>query len=120
MHVYSCSNSNTQDYRHAYFFGIQGIQAGVTWKQCADLPVGLSVRESAVSNGKVYCGGGSSTNDTDLYSVYCYDPSLDNWTTLPPLPVKWFGLGQVNGQLVAVGGEKKIDGSASEVVYTYD
>ena len=52
--------------------------------------------------------------------VYCYDPSQDNWTTLPPLPVKWFGLGQVNGKLVAVGGWKKSDGRATNEVYTYD
>jgi N-acetylneuraminic acid mutarotase len=29
------------------------------------------------------------------------------WTTLPPLPVRYFGLGQVNGKLVAVGGQKR-------------
>ena len=38
--------------------------------------------------------------------IYCYDPSRDKWTTLPPLPVKWFGVSQVNGKLVAVGGVK--------------
>ena len=46
-------------------------------------------------------------NNTD-YLVYCYDPPQDKLTTLPPLPVRWFGLGQVqsqvNGKLVAVGG----------------
>ena len=45
--------------------------------------------------------------DDDDYMVYCYDLSQDKWTTLPPLPVKWFGLDQVNGKLVAVGGMKK-------------
>ena len=36
------------------------------------------------------------------------DLPQDKWTTLPPLPatVKWFGLGQVNGKPVAVGGAK--------------
>ena len=59
-------------------------------------------------------------NDDDKYIVYCYDPSQDNWTTLPPLPVRWFGLGQVNGKLVSVGGRKKSDGRATNEVYTYD
>ena len=54
------------------------------------------------------------------YMVYCNDPSQDKWTTLPPLPVKWFGLGQVNGKLVAVGGDKKSDGEETNNVYTYD
>ena len=45
-------------------------------------------------------------DDDSKYIVYCYDPSQDKWTTLTPLPVKYFGLGQVNGKLVAVGGKK--------------
>ena len=51
--------------------------------------------------------------------VFCYDPSQDKWTTLPPLPVKWFGLGQVNGKLVAVGGERKRDYQPTNDVYMY-
>ena len=45
------------------------------------------------------------TDDT-CSNVYCYDPPQENWTTLPPLPVRWFGLGHVSGKLVAVGGCK--------------
>ena len=53
-------------------------------------------------------------NDADeVYIVYCYDPSQDNWTTLPPCPVKWFGLGQINGKVVAAGGVNKSDHRAT-------
>ena len=38
---------------------------------------------------------------------------------LPPLPVKWFGLGQINGKLVAVGGVKK-DKKKRADVYVFD
>ena len=38
---------------------------------------------------------------------------------IPPLPVRRFGLGQVNGELVAVGGQKSDSRSTNEV-YTYD
>ena len=70
-------------------------------------------------NSKVYFGGGDTyNNDQDKYIVYCYDPSQDNWTPLPPLPVRWFGLGQVNGKLVAVGGVK--GGLYANQVHTYD
>ena len=58
-------------------------------------------------------------DENDKYIIYCYDPSQDKWTTLPPLPVKWFGLGQVNSKLVAVGGVKG-DYSETNDVYTYD
>ena len=60
-----------------------------------------------------------ANKDSGNYIIYCYDPSQDKWNTLPPLPVKWFGLGQVNGKLVAVGG-KKSGGQISSEVYTYD
>ena len=61
------------------------------------------------------------TNDNDEYIVYCYDPSQDKWTTLPPLPVRYFGLGQVNGKLVTVGGQKKgPTENQTNDVYTYD
>ena len=79
----------------------------------------MSHGQTTVINGKVYYGG-SQTNDDDDDTVYCYDSSQDNWTTLPPLPVRYFGLGQVNGKLVAVGGLKKSDDKIVNEVYTYD
>ena len=79
----------------------------------------MSKGKSTVINGKVYYGGGWTDND-NRYVVYCYDPPQDNWTTLPPLPVRRFGLGQVSGKLVAVGGLKKSDNRPTNTIYTYD
>ena len=95
------------------------MQASITWKQCTNLPTNLNSGKTTSINGKVYCGGGD-TDDDDDYIVYSYDPFQDNWSTLPPLPVKWFGVGQVNGKLVAVGGRKKSDGRPAKEVFTYD
>ena len=53
-------------------------------------------------------------------TIYCYDPSQDKWTTLPPLPVRCFGLGQVNGKLSAIGGYNKNLEEAVNNVCTYD
>ena len=88
----------------------------MTWKQCAALPSKLSEGKTSVINGKVYCGGGLTDNE---YVVYCYDPSQDKWTTLPPLPIKWFGLDQVGGKLAAIGGRDK-NGTITNKVHTYD
>ena len=44
----------------------------------------------------------------------------DKWAPLPLLPVRYFGLGQVNGKLVAVGGVKAKDKTPSNEIYTYD
>ena len=75
--------------------------------------------KTTVINGKVYCGGDADVDD-NRYLVYCYDPSQDKWTTLPPLPVKYFGLGQVNGKLVAVGGQMKGVWDKTNDVHTYE
>ena len=97
----------------------QVLQTSIVWKQCAQLPTGLCSRKTTVINGKVYCGG-VTDDDDGQYVVYCYNPSQDKWTTLPPLPVRRFGLGQVNGKLVAVGGRRRNENSYSNITYTYD
>ena len=74
----------------------------------------MSYGKTTVINDKVYCGGGYTNSLDDEYIVYCYDPSQDKWTTLPPLPVGYFGLGQINSKLVAVGGTE------GNEVYSYD
>ena len=97
---------------------ISTLQASIAWKQCTNLPIEFSYARTTVINGKVYCGGGMTDNDEFL--VYCYNPSQDKWTSLPPLSVRYFDLGQVNGKLIAVGGEKKGTENETSVVYTYD
>ena len=71
----------------------QVLQDGVTWKHCTkQLPAETKSGKTAVVDGKVYYGGVAAPDDDAQYIVYCYDPPQDNWTTLPPLPVRWFGL----------------------------
>ena len=103
-----------------YYLNQQVVQASITWKQCADLPTKLISRKSTIINDKVYCGGGKTDKYEGNCIVYCYDTSQDNWTTLPALSVSLFGLGQVSGKLVAVGGQKLRDYGPSNKVFTYD
>ena len=98
----------------------QVLPTNITWKQCAELPTKLNTGKAIVISGKVYCGGGLTYVNADKYAVYCYDPSQDRWTTLPPLLVRYFGLGQVYGKLVAIGGQRKSDDIRINDVYTYD
>ena len=54
----------------------------------------------------------------DSHDVLRYDNRSDQWSVLPPCPVKFFGLGQLSGKLVIVGGR---DGRAVVGdVYTYE
>ena len=57
---------------------------------------------STVVADKVYLGLAKK----DEHDVYCYDTSKNEWSVLPPLDVRLFSLGQIQGRLVAVGGAK--------------
>ena len=66
------------------------------------MPEEMTLAQVTVINGMAYIGGGS--NDQ---SIVKYDPVKNEWSTLPPPPVMMFGVGQLNGKLVIVGGEYK-------------
>ena len=94
------------------------LQATIVWQHCAELPMELTTGKTAVIDGKVYCGGGETDNRGNEFNVFCYDLAKDKWTTLPPLSVKFFGLGQVNSKLVAIGGVEPV--KESNEVYSFD
>ena len=74
--------------------------------------------QTAVIGDKVYCSG-AAASECDQYRVFCYSPSEDTWNTLPVCDVRFFGLGQVRGKLVTVGGMKS-DGSVTDGVQEFD
>ena len=94
-------------------------QAKITWEPCKDLPVGMTYAQPIVIRGRVYCGGGAANYD-DEHRVFYYSPSEDTWNTLPACDVRWFGLSQVRGKLVTVGGIKKADNEVTNEVYEFD
>ena len=93
-------------------------QAKIAWEPCSDLPVRMYRAQTVIIQEKTYCGGGIA--DDDEYRVFCYSLSEDTWTTLPPCPVRRFGLGQVRGKLVTVGGIKEFDYKTTNEVYEFD
>ncbi len=78
----------------------------------------MSQGKAVTVNGKVYYGGGGCVDTDNKYCVHCYDPPQDVWSTLPRLPVRYFGLGEVKGELVAVGGGDS--SSISNVVHVFN
>ena len=76
--------------------------------------------QTVVIRGRVYCGGGYADSDDDKHRVFCYSLSEDTWNTLPACPMSYFGLGQVRGKLVTVGGRKKSSGKVTNEVYEFD
>ena len=75
-----------------------------------------------VIGDKIYVGGGSTDSRADSYLVFQYNSVGGEWTTLPPCPVRYFGLGQLSGELLTVGGVKHsaiVFGKISGKVYRY-
>ena len=93
----------------------QFLQATITWKQCADVPITMCNGKTTIINGDVYFRGMGPEHEDDDNVLLCYNHEQDRWTALSPLPVKWFGLGQVDGKLVAVGGLKKNEEATNNV-----
>ena len=101
---------------------LQSLQVQLSYSQCSEAPVKTAGGLAITINGKVYYGGGDcddDDDDDDTYCVHCYDPPQDVWSTLPRLPVCYFGLGEVKGELVVVGGADSSD-SRSNVVNVFN
>ena len=67
----------------------------------------MHLAQAVVIRGIVYVGGGYTSSLDDGYLIQQYSPTDDRWSTLPPAPVCWFGMGELNGQLVIVGGKTR-------------
>ena len=76
------------------------------------MPETLVHPQSIVIGGAVFVAACYSCD------VLRYETRSAQWSVLPSCPVKWFGLGQLSGKLVTVGG---MDGRLATVnhVYTY-
>ena len=76
--------------------------------------------QAVVIRGKVYVGGGTTIKDDDTCIILQYSRSEDKWSTLPPAPVGWFGMIELNGQLVIVGGRTRQNAVTNKTHAFYD
>ena len=54
----------------------------------------------------IYCGGGYTDKIDTSRQVFQYNPKQDTWSQLPICPTVHFGLTQLDGRLVTVGGKR--------------
>lgn len=74
--------------------------------------------QSIVIGNKVYVGGGNTGDDEANSLIFEYNITEDSWNILPPVPVTLFGLGQLLGEVVVVGG--KVQQNVYDCVYVFD
>jgi hypothetical protein len=68
----------------------------------------------------VCIGGGIANSDDNYHRVSTYDPVKNEWGTLPPAPVRRFGVGRLNGKLVIVGGMYRDEEEATGDVHVFE
>ena len=80
----------------------------IKWKEGTPAPVGY-IRHTAVwLNGLVYVGGGIETGWKISFTINCYDPLNDSWSTPINTPYCKFAMVTFNNKLLVAGGEDKI------------
>ena len=83
------------------------------------MPSGMTCAQTVLISGKVYVSEGYSWSDDDAYLIQQYNQTEEEWSALPPTPVCLFGMGELNGQLVIVGGVTR-QGVVIGKVQTFD
>ena len=91
----------------------------ISWVSGKTLQTSVYQGHTVVLHDRVYYGGGIAEEQHENI-VYCYNVSSDDWTTLKPLPIKSFGLGKLDGKLIALGGLTTYKEEANTMVYTFD
>ena len=98
----------------------QPMQVQLSYIACTEAPVKMSARLAIAINGKLYYGGGGCYIDDNKYYIHCFNPLQNVWSTLPRLSVWYFGLGEVRGELVTVGGtDTEREYTPTSKIYVY-
>ncbi len=92
-------------------------QTRLQWRRCADLPVEMTGAQAVLVGGNVCIGGGDTVGNNHL--LFQYDRGRDGWDSLPPCPVRWFGLGQFKGHIITVGGRTH-GGDITNILHRYE
>ena len=74
------------------------------WRQKENLPVEMNSHHIVRIGNNIYCGGGFTGKVSTDRLVYKYDCKNNKWSELPICPSLHFGLTQLDGKLVTVGG----------------
>ena len=92
------------------------------WRECSEMPLGMSDAQAVLLGNKVYVGGGAC--DSDLFpespaSLLIYDFTDDSWDLLET-PTEGYGLTTYNSQLILVGGRDPTTGKISNQLWVMD
>ena len=93
--------------------------ASLEWKECSEMPLGMSDAQAVLLGEKVYIGGGDSTYDISPAVLLIYDCHNDSWKTLDT-PTLNYALTTYNSQLVLVGGRDPTNKHVTNQLWALD
>ena len=79
----------------------------IKWEEGAPVPVGRGSHTAVWLNGRVYVGGGFVDQRGELYSINCYDPLKNSWSSTIDTPYFYFAMTTLNNKLLTAGGQDK-------------
>ena len=85
----------------------------------ADLPVAMTEHHIVRIGSTIYCGGGYAGSIDTSRLLFQYNPQQDTWSQLPICPTVHFGLTQLDGKLVTVGGRRLNQPTCINEVYIF-
>ena len=90
----------------------------IKWEDGARAPVHCALHTAVWLDGRVYVGGSFEAGWKDSYTIYCYDPVDDSWSSRPPIytPYCYFAMTVLNDSLLIVGGRDKLDRKTDQIL----
>ena len=79
----------------------------IKWEEGSPAPVGCAGHTAVWLNGLVYVGGGTEAGWKASYTINCYDPLKNSWSSLINTPYRFFAMTKLNNKLLIAGGEDK-------------
>ena len=79
----------------------------IKWEEGAPAPVGCAGHIAVWLNGVVYVGGGIETGGKSSYTINCYDPVNNLWSSPINTPYCLFAMTTLNNKLLIAGGDDK-------------
>ena len=83
------------------------IRKTFQWKEGAPAPVGRCVHTTVWLNGLIYVGGGNETGWKASFTIDCYDPVNNLWSSCIKTPYNFFAMTTLCNNLLIVGGIDK-------------
>ena len=88
----------------------------IKWEEGALAPVGCAYRTAVWLNGLVYVGGGVETGWKSSYTINCYDPVNNSWSSPINTPYSWFAMTVLNNKILIAGGEDKSNKTTNQIL----